>query len=361
MRKFWILSRVLLAAALTAGLSSCAAKQPAKVAPGAVENMAYEDIPTLNNDQAVVYKDVTPDFVLTYAENQTEDYPTTQAGYRFAQLVNLRSRGKIQVRLHADAVLGDEASTVKQLRIGGIDLVRVSMSTVVGYHPESTVLMLPYIYRDSEHMWNVLDGEIGREVADGFTGMGFTPLAYFDAGVRNFYFRAPVHSAEELQGLQIRVQPSGLMQDMVKSLGASPVVVAYENVYAALDKGTVDGAENNWSSYVAMRHYETAPYFVEDEHVRVPEMLLLSDVARGKLGEDHMKVIAQSAADAGHYERYLWKIYEEKSRQRALNQGVTVISLSEEEKGKFRDAVSPLYEKYCGDYMDLVNQIEQTP
>ena len=131
MRKFWILRRVLLAAALTAGLSSCAAKQPAKVAPGAVENMAYEDIPTLNNDQAVVYKDVTPDFVLTYAENQTEDYPTTQAGYRFAQLVNLRSRGKIQVRLHADAVLGDEASTVKQLRIGGIDLVRVSMSTVV--------------------------------------------------------------------------------------------------------------------------------------------------------------------------------------------------------------------------------------
>ena len=261
--------------------------------------------------------------------------------------------------MHADAVLGDEVSTTSQLRLGGIDFVRVSMSTVAQYNAESTVLMLPYIYRDSEHMWKVLDGDIGSEVIAGFDGSGFTPLTFFDAGVRSFYFRSPVRNADDMKGLLIRVQPSGMMQDMVTSLGASPVVVQYENVYAALDKGTVDGAENNWSSYVAMKHYEPAPYFVEDEHMRVPEMILISDVTKEKLGDDYMKIIASCAADAGKYERYLWKEYDARSSQKALDKGVHVITLSDEQKKKFREVVSPLYEKYCGDFMDLVDKIEQ--
>lgn len=358
MRPVRVCSAALLAAAAVF-LSACTGQKTARPSPDKIENMSYEEIPTLNNDQAVVYKGVTPDYVLTYAENQTEDYPTTQAGYRFAQLVNVRSKGKIQIRMHADAVLGDEVSTTSQLRLGGIDFVRVSMSTVAQYNAESTVLMLPYIYRDSEHMWKVLDGDIGSEVIAGFDGSGFTPLTFFDAGVRSFYFRSPVRNADDMKGLLIRVQPSGMMQDMVTSLGASPVVVQYENVYAALDKGTVDGAENNWSSYVAMKHYEPAPYFVEDEHMRVPEMILISDVTKEKLGDDYMKIIASCAADAGKYERYLWKEYDARSRQKALDKGVHVITLSDEQKKKFREVVSPLYEKYCGDFMDLVDKIEQ--
>ncbi len=128
MRPVSICSAALLTAAVL--LSACAGRNTTAPSPDQIENMAFAEIPTLNNDQAVVYKDVTPDYVLTYAENQTEDYPTTQAGYRFAQLVNLRSKGKIQIRMHADAALGDEVSTTSQLRLGGIDFVRVSMSTV---------------------------------------------------------------------------------------------------------------------------------------------------------------------------------------------------------------------------------------
>ena len=91
MRPVSICSAALLTAAVL--LSACAGRNTTAPSPDQIENMAFAEIPTLNNDQAVVYKDVTPDYVLTYAENQTEDYPTTQAGYRFAQLVNLRSKG----------------------------------------------------------------------------------------------------------------------------------------------------------------------------------------------------------------------------------------------------------------------------
>ena len=130
-------------------------------------------------------------------------------------------------------------------------------------------------------------------------------------------------------------------------------------LYNAMRVHEVDGAENNWSSYVAMKHYEPAPYFVEDEHMRVPELVLISDVTKEKLGSDSMEMIRQCVEDAGRYERYLWKEYDAESRQKALDKGVHVITLSDEQKKKFREAVSPLYEKYCGAYMDLVDKIEQ--
>ena len=94
MRPVSICSVALLTAAVL--LSACAGRNTTAPSPDKIGNMTFAEIPTLNNDQAVVYNDVTPDYVLTYAENQTEDYPTTQAGYRFAQLVNLGARGKFR-------------------------------------------------------------------------------------------------------------------------------------------------------------------------------------------------------------------------------------------------------------------------
>lgn len=319
----------------------------------------YEEIPQLDNRDTVIYDDVTPEFVLTYAENQTEDYPTTQAGYRFAQLVNIRSEGRIQIRLYADSALGDESGMVAQLRMGGIDFARVSLVVIRDSNEESTALMMPYIYRDADHMWAVLNSEIGDRVMAGFTDCGFTPLSWFDAGVRNLYFRNPVHNLEELQGLRIRVQPFALMEDMIREFGAVAVPTEYEEVYSSLELENVDGAENNWSSYDAMAHNEIARYYMTDEHMRMPEMQLISDVTVSQLTDADMAIIRESAADAAGYERHLWRIYEERAEQGAIAEGTTVITLTDDECQAFVDAVQPLYDKYCADYMDIVRQIQE--
>lgn len=315
--------------------------------------------PLLTNETAVVY-DVTPEYVFTYAENQTEDYPTTQGAYRFAQLVNERTQGRIQIRVYANAELGDEQSTIEQLRFGGIDFVRCSMSTMSPYSDMSNVLMLPYLYRDADHMWAVLEGEIGQQVSDSFVDDGIIPLSFYDAGVRNFYFKSPVRSIEDMQGLVVRVQPNAMMEDMVKLLGASALPVAYENVYSSIQQGDADGAENNWSSYDAMKHNEVAPYYLLDEHMRVPEMQMVSRVTWDLLPEEDRRIIEACALESAEYERMLWSAHEEEARQRVLSQGCTEISLTGEEKKKFHDAMEPLYIKYCEKYMDLVKQIRET-
>ena len=270
-------------------LAGCAPQTPAV-------SSSNEEPSLLTNETSVVY-DVTPEYVFTYAENQTEDYPTTQGAYRFAQLVNERTQGRIQIRVYANAQLGDEQSTLEQLRFGGIDFVRCSMSTMSPYSDMANLLMLPYLYRDADHMWAVLNGEIGRQVAESFEDAGLVPLSWYDAGVRNFYFKDPVNTIEDMEGLVIRVQPNEMMEDMVQLLGASALPVVYENVYSAIQQGEADGAENNWSSYETMQHDKVAPYYLLDEHMRVPEMQIVSHVTWDVLSEEDQEIVKQCAAE----------------------------------------------------------------
>jgi tripartite ATP-independent transporter DctP family solute receptor len=351
-KQFNALFRAVSIALGFALLTGCA-QNPAEVSSESGSPSAL-----LTNDSAIVY-DVTPEYVFTYAENQTEDYPTTQGAYRFAQLVNERTKGRIQIRVYAGAQLGDETSTLEQLRFGGLDFARCSLSTMTAYSKMSNALMLPYLYRDADHMWAVLEGEIGRKVSDSFIEAGLVPLSWYDAGVRNFYFTKPVSSLEEMQGLIIRVQPVEMMEDMIRLLGATALPVSYENVYSAIQRGEADGAENNWSSYDAMRHNEVAPYYLLDEHMRVPESQIVSAVTWNLLSEEDQQIIRKCSALSADYERQLWTAREEEAKQRVLDSGCKEIKLSEDEKKKFRDAMEPLYEKYCGDYMNLVEEIRQ--
>lgn len=198
---------------------------------------------------------VAPEYVLTYAENQAENYPTTQGAYRFAELVYERTGGRIKIVVHPNAELGDEVSVIDQLRFGGIDFTRTSIMTVSDIAPEFNVLQLPYLYRDSEHMWQVLDGEIGQEFMGYLDGYDMVGLSWYDAGARNFYtVKQKITRVEDLRGLKIRVAESKMMEAWIGELGAEAVPMAFSDVYSALETGRIDGAENNWPSYASMSH-----------------------------------------------------------------------------------------------------------
>lgn len=301
-----------------------------------------------------------PDYVLSYADNQTGNYPTVQAARRFAEQVNKETDGRIEIRVYPNAELGDEVSTVQQLTFGGIDFCRCSLSNLSDYSEEAIVLQMPYLYADQEHMWRVLDGDIGAQVKQSFQGSGMVALTWFDAGVRNFYTAdTVVRALEDMKGLKIRVQQANLVEDMVEALGAEAVPIVYEAVKDALQTGEIDGAENNWASYEAMQHDEIARYYTVDEHMRVPELMLVSSATWALLSPEDQATIQRCADAAGLYERELWTARETSAREKCLRDGTVEIVLSEREKKRFRDAVSPLYKKYCGDYAELVEKINE--
>ena len=290
-----------------------------------------------------------PELILRYAENQPEDYPTTQAALAFAQLVEQQTGGRVKVVVYSGGELGAEQSVIQQMQFGGIDFARVSLSPLAGYIPELSILQLPYLYKDADQMWRVLDGSIGDEFLGMLDQMDLVGLSWFDAGVRSFYTREKVTTLEQLQKLTIRVQESDVMSGMIKDLGAKPVQLAYSQVYAALHNGQIDGAENNWPSYQTMGHYEVAPYFLQDEHTRVPEIQLASIAAMEKLEKldpAFPEILRDCARQSARTERKLWAKRETDSEQELRRWGVEVTVPSKEEKKKFRAAVQPLYDKF---------------
>ena len=303
-----------------------------------------------------------PELILRYAENQPEDYPTTQAALAFAGLLNEQTDGRVKVAVYSGGELGAEQSVIEQMRFGGIDFARVSLSQLAKYVPELSVLQLPYLYQDAAQMWRVLDGGIGDDFLSLLDSMDLVGLSWFDAGVRSFYTREKVTCLEDLRGKTLRVQESDMMSEMVSDMGAEPVQVVYSQVYAALHNAQIDGAENNWPSYEAMGHYEVAPYFLQDEHTRVPEIQLASTAALDKLtalDPGFAETLRTCARESARTERRLWAEREARSEQDLRGKGIKVTTLPETEKEKFRAAVQPLYDSFAAQ-AELIERIQNT-
>ena len=291
-----------------------------------------------------VRKKPTTEYVFTYAENHPKDYPTTLGAFEFARLVEEKSNGRIAIEVVYDGKLGDELSVIKQLKFGGIDFTRASISPLSNDIAILNVLQMPYLYRDEEHMWNVLYSEIGDEILAQFEGSGIEPLSFYTAGARNFYNN---------------VRPIEDISDMIRALGAEPVAQEYSLVYGSLERGVIDGAENNIPSYISAMHYQYAKYYTKDEHTRVPEMQLCSDVTWSKLSEKDRAIIKEAAIESSIYEREIWEEQEKIYEKELVDKGIEINTLSGEERMKFKSILEPLYEKYCKDYMDLIKRINE--
>lgn len=299
-----------------------------------------------------------PEFVLTYAENQPEGYPTVLAAQRFAELVEELTGGRVIIQVKHSGEFGSESEVLEQMAFGGIDFARVSLAELSDEIPSLNVLQLPFLYRDAEHMWRILDGEIGTEFLTVFEEAGLVGLSWYDAGARCFYTDvAPIRSPADMAGLTVRVQDSQMVMDMVKLLGAEPITFHYGDVSYAFEMGKIDAAENNWPAYQIQEHYRLAKYFTIDEHSRVPEIQLASSRTWDKLPENYQQIIALCARESALYQRELWKEQESRSRSLAIEAGCREIVPRPEQKEAFRELAEPLYVQYCADYMDLVEQI----
>lgn len=297
--------------------------------------------------------------VWIYSENQKEDYPTTLGAYEFARLVKEATNNRINVEVHPNGELGDEKDVVAKVQSGEVALMRVSLAALSNYSPELDVLQLPYLYRDSKHMWKVLNGDVGEQflknLADTAQVMG---LAWFDAGSRNFYTtNKEIKSPSDLAGLKIRVQDSEIAIDMVKALGAEPVAMGYADVLSALENKTIDGAENSIPSYESTEHYKFAKYYSLDEHTRIPEMLIMNAQLYKDLSADEKVTIKQSALLASELQREEWEKDEKEAEDKIKAAGCTITPI--EDNSAFQEAVKTLYEKHGADNLDLIKAIQE--
>lgn len=279
------------------------------------------------------------------AENQPPEYPTTIGDREFAKLVKERTNGRIVIDVYDSAQLFDEKSSIEALQMGGLAFTRVNAQPLAEFTKILGVLSLPYVFRDEDHLWKVLNGPVGEELFVEMESNGIIGLAYYDSGSRHFYNnKREIKTPADMKDLKIRVQQSKLMTGLVASLGASATPMAYGEVFTGLQSGVIDGAENNWPSYFSTSHYEVAPFYTLDFHTRTPEILCMSKAVWSKLSADDRKIVKEAAIESQAKQREAWKTYEAKAMQAIRDSGkVTITEVTD--FTPWKEAVKSVYEE----------------
>ena len=283
------------------------------------------------------------------------DHPVHQAMTKFAERLKERSGGKLQVRIYPSGMIWSEAECLKQVQNNQIDISKTSTAVLESSVPELIALSIPYVFRDSDHFWKVLDGPLGEQIGDSLPGM--RALTYYDAGERSFYTtRKPIRQVSDLKGLKIRTQQSRSAMDMVTLLGGAPTPIPWGELYTALSQGTVDGAENNLPSFDTGRHMEVCKYFTFSRHSRVPDVLVISRATWESLTPQERKWITEAARESSLYQRELWKEAEKLARERAEKQGVRFLNV---DTAEFADRMKPMYDSMPAKTAELIRKIRE--
>lgn len=285
--------------------------------------------------------------VLRSADTHPEGYPTVEAVKFMSDLLKERSDGRISIEVFHSRQLGEEKDTIEQTRFGVIDMNRINLAPLNNLVPETSIPALPFIFRSTEHMRKVMDGEIGDEILAALEPHGLIGLAYYDSGARSFYnAQRPINTPEDMKGLKIRVQQSDLFIALVNTLGANATPMPFGEVYSALQTGVIDGAENNWPSYESTKHFEVAKYYSLNEHSMSPEVLVMSKASWDKLTPEDQALVKQAAQDSVAKMRELWDAREIAARATVEAAGAIVNTV---DKAPFIAAMQPVYDQFVTD------------
>jgi len=271
-------------------------------------------------------------------------HPVHKAMEFMAEKVKEKSNGKLQVDIYPSQQLGTERQCLELLQIGSLGMTKISASVMENFSPLYTVFNLPYVFRDEQHGFDILDSEIGKRILISSEKYLLRGLCYYDAGSRSFYtIKTPIKSPKELNGLKIRTQESRTSVKLVNSLGGSATPIAWGELYTALQQGVVDGAENNPPSFYLSRHYEVCKYYSLDEHTAVPDVLVIGTKIWKSLTHQEQKWLQEAIDESTVYQRRIWKEASQHALEEVQKAGVEIIHPNKE---PFAEKIQSLYEEY---------------
>ncbi len=296
--------------------------------------------------------------VLKIGHSLDVEHPVHKAMLFMAEKLKEKSAGKVILQIYPGEQLGSERDMIEQVQMGLLDLTKVSTSPLESFVPVFSVFSVPYLFRDSDHLWKVLEGPIGEKLKGAGENVGLKGLCYYDAGSRSFYTKEkPIMNPTDLEGMKIRVQESKTSMQMIQAMGASPTPIAWGELYTSLQQGVVDGAENNPPSFYRSGHFEVCKHYSLDEHTMVPDIVIASAKKWSKLPADIQKMVQDTANESVKYERQLWKEATENALKAVQAQGVKVYKA---DKAAFRQKVAQMHESYKGTEVgELMTEIDK--
>jgi tripartite ATP-independent transporter DctP family solute receptor len=271
--------------------------------------------------------------------------PYAQGAQKFADLVTEKSGGSVEIQVFPSSQLGNQRDLVEGLTLGTVDMCMTSTAVLGNFLPKIAVFDLPFIFRDRDHTFKVLDS-IGMDIAKGLEPRGIKVLGFFENGVRNMTNNVrPITKPEDVKGLKIRVMEQPVYIEMIKSLGGNPTPMAFGELFTALQQGVVDGQENPAAHIYTKRFFEVQKYISLTEHTYSAEPMLISMITWNKLNADQQKVLQEAASEAKDWQRQLAIDLESGYWDKIRESGKSEI-LVDVDKEAFKQATKPVWDMF---------------
>lgn len=283
--------------------------------------------------------------VIKFSHVVAPDTPKGRAAERFKQLVEERTQGRVRVEVFPNSTLFKDGEEVEALQLGSVQMLAPSVSKFgpLGV-PAFEVFDLPYIFPNREVLNRVINGPVGKNLFQRLESKGITGLAYWDNGFKVMSANTPLHMPADFKGLKMRIKSSKVLAAQMRALGALPQVMAFSEVYQAMQTGVVDGSENSLPNLVTQKFYEVQKYIALSDHGYDGYAVIVNTKFWDGLPPDIRTILEQAMRDATAFQFEL----SSKDNVDSLNKikaasRAQVYDLSDAEKAAWRKALLPVH------------------
>ena len=285
---------------------------------------------------------------IKFAFQNQKGHPQAEGAQKFADLLKEKSGGQMTARLFPGGTLGGDVQTLSALQGGTVEMTVLNAGLLVGVDKDFGLVDLPFLFDTPQQADAVMDGPVGKALADKLPEKGLVGLTYWELGFRQLTNnRRPIAKVDDIAGLKIRVVQSPIYIDLFNTLGANAVPMPFPELYGALENGTVDGQENPAASILTAKLNEVQKYLTLTNHTYNPQIVMISGKFWDKLSGDERKILQEAAAEARDYERSVSREQAGKALEALKAEGMQVSELPAEEVSKFREKVKPVVDKFA--------------
>jgi len=286
--------------------------------------------------------------IIKFSHVVTDDTPKGKGALKFKELAEAKTKGRVKVEVYPNSQLYKDREELEALQLGAVQMLAPSVSKFgpLGVR-KFEVFDLPYMFPDEKSLENVVEGPVGSGMFKLLEPKGITGLAYWFNGFKEFTANKPLKKLDDFKGLKIRIQSSKILEGEIKALGAIPQVMAFSEVYTALQQGVVDGEENTPSNKYTQKMHEVQKYMTMSDHGVVMYAVIVNKKFWDGLPPDIRKSLSEAMAEST---KYVWQIARQENEDAVAKikaaKTTEIYLLPQADKAVWRKAMLPLYTQY---------------
>lgn len=318
--------------------------------------------PLFANGEGEQAAELSKPMVLRLGHVAATSEPYHVAAEKFAELVKAKTNSMITVEIFPNSQLGSSRDLIEGLQMGTVDATLTTAAVLANFIPTSQVIELPFMFRDRQHVYDVVDGPLATEIFKGDTDKKLKVINTWENGFRQITNNVrEIKTPEDMSGIKIRVMENQMYIDMFNALGANPTPMARSELFTALQQKTVDAQENPMGQIYSSRFYEVQKYLTLTGHTYSPEVLVFSLKTWDKMPAKYQALVTEAANEARDYCRELKEAKDKEYIEAVKKEGMVVTTVAPAAVAAFQEKMKPVWAKYYDVIgKDLIDKVYNT-